>query len=136
MFAWPFWLALVLAPWRYTRRRDLQCQGERPLLLKSTGRTGWKLWSISFDQAPRPAGQKSADREICLPFGLAYDSSPAKDEDRTVALPRGETYRMGLGAQWQVNQAIQIGFSYELAWLGDLKVNQYQGPLPGRVSGE
>ena len=46
-----------------------------------------------------------------LNFGIAYDTSPVKDEDRTVDFAVGETYRFGLGLQWQVNPAVNLGLA-------------------------
>jgi long-chain fatty acid transport protein len=69
-----------------------------------------------------------------LSAGFAYDSSAVDDEDRTLALPVGEAYRFGLGAQWQVNECLSLGAAYEFLWEGDLKVAQ-DSAYRGRVSG-
>jgi long-chain fatty acid transport protein len=69
-----------------------------------------------------------------LSTGFAYDSSAVDDANRTVTLPMDETYRLGLGAQWQVSQAISLGAAYELAWIGDMPVNQ-ESTFRGRLSG-
>jgi len=69
-----------------------------------------------------------------LSAGFAYDSSAVNDANRTVALPMGETYRFGVGAQWQVSRAITLGAAYQLAWIGDMPVSQeslYRGRLSG-----
>ena len=71
-----------------------------------------------------------------LSTGFAYDSSMVKDKDRTLSLPVGETYRFGLGALWQTTRTLNLGFSYELAWTGDMPVDQNRGPLAGRVAGD
>ena len=71
-----------------------------------------------------------------LSTGFAYDSSMVKDKDRSLALPVGETYKFGFGAQWQASSSINLGFSYELTWIGDLPVDQNRGPLAGRVAGD
>lgn len=71
-----------------------------------------------------------------LTGGFAYDSSMVKDQDRTLSLPVGSTYRYGIGTLYQATPALQLGFSYELAWTGDLPVDQNRGPLAGRVVGE
>jgi long-subunit fatty acid transport protein len=34
--------------------------------------------------------------------GVAYDTSAVEDENRTVTLPMGEAWRLGLGAQYQL----------------------------------
>ena len=67
--------------------------------------------------------------------GIAYDSAPVEDENRTLAFALGEAYRFGAGVLWQVSLPVQLGFAYELAWTGDLPVDQFRGPLAGRVSG-
>jgi long-chain fatty acid transport protein len=68
--------------------------------------------------------------------GVAYDSSAVKDQDRTVLFPIGETYRFGAGVQWQLRPTMNLGFSYEYALSPDLSVDQFRGPLAGRVSGD
>lgn len=68
--------------------------------------------------------------------GVAYDTSAVEDEDRTVMLPMGETWRFGLGAQYQVSQAINLGAAYTFMWAGDMSVDQGDDlSLRGRVSG-
>jgi long-chain fatty acid transport protein len=68
--------------------------------------------------------------------GFAWDSSMLKDQDRTVTLPIGQQFRFGLGAEWQANPKLNVAFSYELAYGGDLPVNQNRGPLAGAVVGQ
>ena len=46
--------------------------------------------------------------------GIGYDSSAVKDEDRTLTFPVGDSYRIGLGALWQVKSAVKLRFAYEL----------------------
>jgi len=70
-----------------------------------------------------------------LSGGVAYDSSPVSDEDRTLSLPVGEAYRFGVGAQWQVSRAIHLGAACELLWAGDLPVTQDSSAYQGLVSG-
>jgi long-chain fatty acid transport protein len=74
--------------------------------------------------------------EWLLNGGFAYDSSMVKDQDRTVSLPVGASYKFGMGAQWQYSPKIRLGFSYELAYLGNLPISQNRGPLAGQVAGE
>jgi long-chain fatty acid transport protein len=68
-------------------------------------------------------------------IGFAYDSSAVSDEHRTVDFAVGSTYRIGAGAQWKVSGSVELGAAYELMWCGNLPVDQYRGPLSGRVSG-
>jgi long-chain fatty acid transport protein len=67
--------------------------------------------------------------------GVAYDSTPVDDENRSLAFALGEAYRFGAGVLWQVSMPVQLGLAYELAWTGDLPVDQERGLLAGRVSG-
>lgn len=69
-----------------------------------------------------------------LSAGFAYDSSAVDDADRTLSLPMGEGYRVGLGAQWQVSEAVNLGAAYEFLWAGDMSVVQ-DSTYRGRVSG-
>jgi hypothetical protein len=46
----------------------------------------------------------------------------------------GEAYRFGLGAQWRVSKAINLGAAYEFMWAGDMPVTQ-DSVYRGRVSG-
>jgi long-chain fatty acid transport protein len=68
--------------------------------------------------------------------GFAWDSSMVKNQDRTVTLPVGETFRFGIGAEWQATPKLNVAFSYELAYSGNLPVNQNRGPLAGAVVGQ
>jgi long-chain fatty acid transport protein len=67
--------------------------------------------------------------------GVGYDSPMFDDEDRTLALPLGDTWRYGAGAEYLVNEKITLGFAYELASSGNLPVD-VKGTLTRRVSGE
>jgi long-chain fatty acid transport protein len=80
--------------------------------------------------------QYKASELVLLSLGVAYDSSIVDDEDRTLDLPMGESWRFGAGAQYTWRDNIDIGLAYELWWFGDLEVDVNDGPLTGRVSGE
>jgi long-chain fatty acid transport protein len=67
--------------------------------------------------------------------GFAWDSSMVKDQDRTVTVPVGQVFRFGLGAEWQANPKLNVAFSYQLAYTGDMPVNQSRGPLAGTLVG-
>jgi long-chain fatty acid transport protein len=68
--------------------------------------------------------------------GFAWDSSMTKNQNYTVGLPVGQAYRFGLGAEWQASPTLNVAFSYEMAYGGDLPVNQNRGPLAGAVVGQ
>jgi long-chain fatty acid transport protein len=66
--------------------------------------------------------------------GFAYDSSAVSDANRTLSLPMGEGYRIGLGAEWQISKAVNLGAAYEFMWAGDMPVTQssnYRGNVAG-----
>ena len=41
-----------------------------------------------------------------------------------------------MGAEWQASPILNVAYSYELAYGGDLPVNQNRGPLAGAVVGQ
>ena len=67
--------------------------------------------------------------------GFAWDSSMIPNKNYSVSLPVGQQFRFGLGAEWQASPKLNVAFSYELAYGGDLSVNQNRGPLAGAVVG-
>lgn len=79
------------------------------------------------------AQYKPADAWL-LSAGFAYDSSAVDDEHRTFSAPMGESYRLGMGAQWRLNDAVTLGAAYEFLWAGDMSVHQ-DSALRGVVSG-
>jgi long-chain fatty acid transport protein len=76
------------------------------------------------------------NQDWLLNTGFAWDSSMIKNQNYTVSLPVGQTYRFGLGAEWQASPKLNVAFSYELTYGGDLPVNQNRGPLAGALVGE
>ena len=78
--------------------------------------------------------QYHACEQWVLSAGFAYDTSSVSDANRTLSLPMGKAYRLGLGAQWQVSKAVSLGAAYEFLWAGDMPVTQ-DSALQGHVSG-
>ncbi len=70
-----------------------------------------------------------------ISFGVAYDSSMVEDANRTADLPMGEAYRFGVGGVRELKGGLELALAYELTWVGDLALDQYRGPLSGRVAG-
>ncbi len=68
--------------------------------------------------------------------GFAWDSSITKDQNYSVSLPVGQAYRFGLGAEWQASPKLNVQFSYEFTYGGDLPVNQNRGPAAGALVGQ
>jgi long-chain fatty acid transport protein len=58
------------------------------------------------------------------------------NKNYTVSLPVGEAFRFGLGAEWQATSKLNVAFSYELAYGGNLPVNQNRGALAGSLVGQ
>ena len=80
--------------------------------------------------------QYRASDKWLLSGGVAFDSSAVTDENRTVTVPMGQGWRFGLGAQYQLSQAVNIGGAYTFMWVGDMSVDQgTAGGWRGRVSG-
>ncbi len=69
-----------------------------------------------------------------LSGGIAYDTSAVEDENRTLSLPVGENFRIGVGAQWQLSRKLRLGAAYEFLWAGDMTVVQ-DSIYRGRISG-
>jgi long-chain fatty acid transport protein len=68
--------------------------------------------------------------------GAAFDSSAVESANRTVTVPMGQTWRFGLGAQYQLSRAINVGLAETFMWGGNLSVDQGTDlSLRGRVSG-
>jgi long-chain fatty acid transport protein len=122
------------------------------------GNVGWEDWSefgkvgvvVSSDDPESLTVDRSyedtwhlalgAQRRLSawtISFGAAWDSSVVQDEDRTVDLPLGPSLRLGVGGTKRLSgRGPEMTFSYELVWSGDLAVDQFRGPLSGRVAGE
>jgi long-chain fatty acid transport protein len=68
--------------------------------------------------------------------GFAYDSSPAGDADRTLALPLDRQLRYSAGVIWDWSDRITFGLAYTFIDGGKASVHQTRGPLAGTISGE
>jgi long-chain fatty acid transport protein len=68
--------------------------------------------------------------------GVAFDSSAVDSADRSVLLPVGQTWRFGLGAQYQLSRTVNVGLAETFMWIGDMSVDQGSDlSLRGRVAG-
>lgn len=108
------------------------------------GSLGWQDWSefgkSSFSGAINLEDDRNFDdtyhisigthykysEPLTLMAGVAYDSSPVSNGDRTVDLPIDEQIRYAMGMTYQYSKRITFGTAYELIDLGDAKVNQTQ----------
>ena len=121
------------------------------------GNLGWQDWSrfglIGITVAAEDTQSLVVDRQYkdtahvaigtrfapvqqwILSLGFAYDSSAVTDANRTIDAPMGQAFRFGVGAEWLIIPAVDLGLAYELAWLGEMPVDQQGGPLNGDVVG-
>jgi long-chain fatty acid transport protein len=86
-------------------------------------------WHVAF------GGQYQLSEPWMLSAGIAYDSDMLKGKNVSPMLPVGETWRFALGSRYNWSKDVTLGTAYELAWGGDLDVDEDRGPLAGRVSG-
>jgi len=56
--------------------------------------------------------------------GISYDSSAVDDEHRTVTLPMGEIWQLGLGATYSISDESYVNFAYVHGWMGDMHVSE------------
>lgn len=68
--------------------------------------------------------------------GFAYDESPVDDADRTPDMPVDRQLRYGTGIQYEWNNDITLGFAYEYLDAGDADIDQFKGPLAGKLVGD
>lgn len=68
--------------------------------------------------------------------GVAYDSSPVDDEDRTPDMPLDRQIRLGTGLQYDWNEDITLGAAYTFIDAGDAKIEQEGSPLRGDLEGD
>ena len=59
-----------------------------------------------------------------------------KSANMTASTPMGDSYRFGIGTEYNWNEHLSLGFAYELVWMGTLNLYQSRGPLAGTVAGE
>ncbi len=58
-----------------------------------------------------------------LQAGIAYDTSPVSDSNRTADMPVDRQFRYAVGAQYQWNERVNIGGAFEYIDLGDARIN-------------
>jgi long-chain fatty acid transport protein len=68
--------------------------------------------------------------------GIAYDSSPVDDGERTPDLPLDRQIRYATGVQYDWSADVSVGAAYEYLDAGDAKINQNRGPLAGELQGD
>jgi long-chain fatty acid transport protein len=119
---------------------------------------GWQNWSqfgqigLSVDAASSTSTSVDAhfqdtwhtalgaryriDSQWSVSTGVAYDSSPVKNSDRSIVLPLDRQYRYAVGAQYELNKAVTLGAAYEYMDAGSAPVDQTGGFLKGDLKGD
>jgi long-chain fatty acid transport protein len=67
--------------------------------------------------------------------GFAYDSAPVSKANRNAVLPLDRQLRYGTGLQYQINNNITAGASWELMDAGPGPYSNRRGPLAGTLQG-
>jgi long-chain fatty acid transport protein len=120
------------------------------------GNVGWQNWqefglvSVALGDT---SGSTTSDRDyentwhaalgtevgvsetLTLIGGLAYDSSCVSDANRTLDAPMSEVWRFGIGGMLVASDRVTLNVNYELAYMGEIPVDEDRGPLSGRVAG-
>jgi long-chain fatty acid transport protein len=68
--------------------------------------------------------------------GIALDTSPVRNQDRTPDAPADRQIRVGAGLQYQRSEKLSFGLTYTYVDLGNGKLDSDGGPLGGRVQGK
>ncbi len=103
---------------------------------------GDTLASVTADRRYRDTwhlavgAEAEVNPKLQLTTGFSYDTSAVSDGDRTLDFAVGESYRFAGGGRFALRPSLVLGLGYAFIWSGDLPVDQFRGPLAGRVSGE
>ncbi|WP_413495961.1 OmpP1/FadL family transporter [Morganella psychrotolerans] len=68
--------------------------------------------------------QFSVSDKLRISTGIAYDSSPVNDVNRTVNIPVGKAWRFGLGGDYQIVPSTTIELGYTFVRIGDMPFEQ------------
>ena len=74
------------------------------------------------------------DQNWLVSSGIAYDTSPVKNKDRTPDLPVDRQIRLSAGVQYFFTETNKIGLAYTYMDAGDADIRQ-SGPVRGTVEG-
>jgi long-chain fatty acid transport protein len=127
---WAMMLDFGWQQWSHLGKVDVAVVGDSATLSTTTSVNYQDTYHVAVGNRYR------VNQAWLINSGFAWDSSMVKDQDRTVTLPVDQVFRFGLGAEWQAAPKLNVAFSYELAYSGDMPVNQNRGPLAGSVVGQ
>ena len=88
--------------------------------------TVWR-WSKHSDQLGRHLFSGGVHyrptKAWLLQAGVTYDTSPVGASDRSAYLPMDRQVRVAFGAQYQLNERMNIGGAFEYIDLGDARID-------------
>jgi long-chain fatty acid transport protein len=87
-------------------------------------------WHLAIGAQYRPR------KDVLLSTGFAYDSSPVSDEDRSIALAMDRQFRISGGILVDLRPDFSMGFAYTYWNLGPNRLDNFRGPLAGRLVGD
>lgn len=121
------------------------------------GNIGWQEWSefgkVDIDVSSNNPSSLSVNKDYNdtwhfaagmqyqltdqwrLNTGVAYDTAMVDDEDVTLDLPTGDSWRYGIGGTYAYSETLEFSAGYEIVWFGDVDADVNRGPLSGPVSG-
>jgi len=122
------------------------------------GNVGWQNWSAFGDIGVSLSGTNTVNfstdanfrdtwhlalgaqyrprKDVLLSTGFAYDSSPVADADRSIALAVDRQFRISGGILVELRPDFSLWFAYTYWDLGPNRIDQFRGPLAGRLVGD
>ena len=70
-----------------------------------------------------------------LNTGLAFDTSMVDDDEVTLDMPTGDSWRYGIGGTYAYSETLEFSVGYEIVWFGDVDSDVTRGPTASEVSG-
>jgi len=118
------------------------------------GSVGWDDWSefghvdVSVDDSPEVTDELKFDdtwhvgvgaqykytQKWTINTGFSYDTGLSGKKHRSLAIPLGDMYRLGIGTEYKKRNDLTIGGAMDFLWEGDLLIDSDSNG--GRVSGE
>ena len=86
-------------------------------------------WHLAIGAQYRPR------ENVMLSTGFAYDSSPVSDENRSITLALDRQFRISGGILVDLRPDFSLGFAYTYWNLGPNRIDEFKGPLAGRLEG-
>ena len=128
----PKWSLLADVGWQ-----NWSAFGEFPVGISSPKQTTAVNANLHFSDTCHVAiGQQLRIGEKWLwSAGFAYDSSPVSKANRNAVLPLDRQLRYGTGLQYEINDNVTAGASWELLDAGPGPYSNHRGPLAGTLQG-